>query len=70
MKVREKWVNYFLKNIFGSIYDFSPMTYILPNEYKRFVSEFTSSDDQDLGSSTGDLKKRGFKQNSAEIAKQ
>jgi hypothetical protein len=30
--------------VYGSIYDFSPMTFILPNEYKKFVEEFAKAD--------------------------
>jgi tubulin polyglutamylase TTLL2 len=34
--------------IFGSVYDFSPTTFILPNEYKRFVEEFTQADSKQI----------------------
>jgi tubulin polyglutamylase TTLL2 len=29
------------RNMFGKIYDFSPITYFLPNEYKKFIEAFT-----------------------------
>ena len=34
--------------IFGSVYDFTPTTFILPNEYKKFVEEFTSADGRQI----------------------
>jgi hypothetical protein len=27
--------------MFGKIYDFSPTTYFLPNEYKKFIEAYT-----------------------------
>lgn len=29
------------RNMFGKIYDFVPITYLLPNEYKKFIENFT-----------------------------
>lgn len=34
--------------IFGSVYDFTPTTFILPNEYKRFIEEFTQADSKQI----------------------
>jgi tubulin polyglutamylase TTLL2 len=34
--------------MFGNIYNFVPTTFILPNEYKKFVEEFTKSDDKQI----------------------
>jgi len=34
--------------VFGSIYDFSPITYILPNEYKKFVEQFHQTDGKQI----------------------
>ena len=32
------------KNWFGKVYDFTPVTYCLPNETKQFVDLFTRTD--------------------------
>lgn len=37
-----------MQAIFGPIYNFSPTTFILPNEYKKFVEEFTKSDEKQI----------------------
>jgi tubulin polyglutamylase TTLL2 len=29
------------KNMFGNVYNFSPKTFLLPNEYKKFIETFT-----------------------------
>jgi len=34
--------------VYGSIYDFTPLTYILPNEYRKFVEEFTKADGKQI----------------------
>jgi tubulin polyglutamylase TTLL2 len=34
--------------IYGQIYDFTPTTFILPNEYKKFVEEFGKSDGKQI----------------------
>lgn len=34
--------------IHGQIYDFTPTTFILPNEYKKFVEEFTKADGKQI----------------------
>lgn len=34
--------------IFGSIYNFTPKTYSLPNEYRKFVEEFTKQDSKSI----------------------
>eukprot|EP00347_Sterkiella_histriomuscorum_P012493 403368368 len=37
-----------MKTIFGPVYNFSPTTFILPNEYKKFVEQFTKSDEKQI----------------------
>jgi hypothetical protein len=45
MKVIKQLLFYIdLQMIYGSIYDFTPVTFILPNEYKKFIEEFANSD--------------------------
>lgn len=34
--------------IFGPVYNFVPTTFILPNEYKKFVEEFTKQDEKQI----------------------
>jgi tubulin polyglutamylase TTLL2 len=34
--------------VYGQIYDFTPTTFILPNEYKKFVEEFGKSDEKQI----------------------
>lgn len=34
-----------MKGLFGKPYAFTPLTYILPNEYTKFVDEYTKSED-------------------------
>jgi tubulin polyglutamylase TTLL2 len=34
--------------VFGQIYDFTPTTFILPNEYKKFVEEFGKADGKQI----------------------
>ena len=33
-----------MKNMFGNVYNFSPKTFLLPNEYKKFIETFTRED--------------------------
>ncbi len=37
-----------MRSNFGAIYNFSPLTYILPNEYKKFVEEFAKSEEKQI----------------------
>jgi len=34
--------------MFGNTYNFSPTTFILPNEYKKLVEQFTKSDQKQI----------------------
>ena len=31
-----------MKQLYGRIFDFTPQTFILPNEYKQFIKEFNT----------------------------
>jgi len=33
--------------MFGSIYNFTPTTFLLPNEYKKFIEAYTRSTEQE-----------------------
>lgn len=35
-----------MRNIYGKIYAFTPMTLILPNDYSKFINEYTDSETQ------------------------
>jgi len=35
-----------MRNMFGNIYNFIPTTYILPNEYKKFIENYTRNTDE------------------------
>jgi hypothetical protein len=30
--------------VYGQMFDFTPTTFILPNEYKKFIEEFAKAD--------------------------
>lgn len=33
-----------MKGMFGSIYNYTPTTFVLPNDYKKFIDTFTKAD--------------------------
>lgn len=34
-----------MRNVYGSIYSFTPTTFLLPNEYKKFIEAYTRNND-------------------------
>ena len=37
-----------MKQLHGKIYDFTPLTFVLPNEYKQFINHWNKDGNEDI----------------------
>ena len=37
-----------MRNLYGKVYAFTPLTFILPNDYSKFINEYASQETQEV----------------------